>query len=56
MAVTGNCGKSGTGANMALFHDPVPAEYEFRGRARDWMGKEGGWKANSITFKSVVVP
>jgi len=48
--------QSGTGANMALFSPPSAGEYQFRARARDWMGTEAGWSEDPITFKSVVVP
>ncbi len=48
--------QSGTGANMALFSPVGSGEYQFRARARDWMGKEAAWSEDSITFKSVVVP
>ena len=46
----------GTGASEALFSPPGSGQYEFRARARDWMGKEGTWDVDPVTMKSVMVP
>jgi hypothetical protein len=48
--------QNGTGASEALFAPPSSGEFQFRARARDWMGKEAGWSEDPVTMKSIVVP
>ena len=48
--------QSGSSANAALFSPSGSGEYQFRARARDWMGKEAAWNEDPATIKSIVIP